>query len=127
MKLKFLIVEEIDKNIKATIHSSGKMGFTQGANKKMNLNEEKKILFAKNEEESNDLDLYVIITRDDKEGALKINKAGKYYYVNTQALFDELGIDYKNKKIMFDIIEIDYEGEKIFKFLKREKAKKIKQ
>jgi hypothetical protein len=42
MKLKFLIIEEIDKNIKATIHSSGKMGFTQGANKKMNLNEEKK-------------------------------------------------------------------------------------
>jgi hypothetical protein len=125
MKLKFIKAQEIDKNVKATVHSSGKLGFSSEAAKKLDLTSNKGILLAINEEE-NDENLYAKFIPEQNEDSFNIVKAGAYFYVNTKAFLENYGIDYKKNRLIYDIIEFNYEGEKMFKFLKREIKKKSK-
>lgn len=126
MKLIFFKAEEIEHNAKATVHTSGKLGFSSDAIDFLNLNEAKTIQFAKDEEDGNDLNLYAIINDSVQEGAFRISKAGRYFYVNTKNLFDVLGIDYKNTRIIYDLVKTEYEGKPIIKMLRREIKKKKK-
>jgi len=59
--------------------------------------------------------------KDDPHG-FKLNKAGGYYYANTKALFDRMGVNYQdtNITIIYDITEVENQDEKIFKLIKRE-------
>lgn len=123
MKLKFIKPQEIDRNIKATIHTSGKLGFSSEAAKKLDLINIKGIQIAINEEEE-DANLYIKLESQITYESFGVVKAGDYYYVNTKAFFENYGIDYKSIKIIYDIVEFDYEGEKMYKFLKREVKKK---
>lgn len=124
MKLQIIKPPDSSGLLKATIHASGKLGFSIGAIKVMNINSSSFIQIAVNTEDETDRNLYVFITTEADENTLKINKAGEYYYVSTKALFDKLEIDYRKKKIMFDIVETEYEGAKIFKLIRREKDRK---
>jgi hypothetical protein len=124
MKLKFFNPENLDKNLKATVHKTGKLGFTIEAAKKLQLSAEKSIGIAENEEDVTDKNLYVVIYPDKQRSAFNINKAGNYFYVNTKALFDNLKIDYVSNIITYDIIEESLNGEKIYKFKRRDKSKK---
>ena len=123
MKLKFLKADENIKKAKATIHSSGKLGFSTDAIQVFKLSERQSIAFAQNEEDS-DTDLYAVIYEEPTEGAYKVNKAGQYFFVNTKAMFDNLNFDYRNNKIIFDMIKIKYEDSEIIKMVKREMKKK---
>jgi hypothetical protein len=124
MKLQKIKPPDSSGLLKATIHASGKLGFSIGAIKVMNINSNNFIQIAVNSEDETDQNLYAFVTKEADENTLKINKAGNYYYVNTKALFDKLEIDYRRKKIMFDIVEIEYEEEKVFKLIRREKDRK---
>ena len=126
MKLKFIKAEDLDRNAKGTVHTSGKLGFSSDAMSLLGLDEKKFIAFATNEEDKTDENLYAVVYGSAQEGAFKINKAGEYFYVNTKSMFEALGIDYKNVKIIYDIIKTEYEGEPLFKMLKREIKKKKK-
>lgn len=126
MKLKFFNAGEIEHKAKATVHSSGKLGFSSDAIEFMNLSESKSIAFAKNEDDEDDPNLYAVVHESLKEGAFKISKAGDYFYVNTKNLFDVMGVDYKNTKVIYDLIKAEYEGGQIFKMLRREIKKKNK-
>jgi hypothetical protein len=126
MKLKFFKAEETSRNAKATVHSSGKLGFSADAIDFLEIKEGKSIELAQNEEDEKDLNLYAIVHNGIQEGAFRINKAGAYYYVNTKNLFDTLNIDYKNKKIIYDLVKFDYEGEPFIKMLRREIKKNSK-
>lgn len=124
MRLKFIKAEETERNAKATVHTSGKLGFSKDAIDYLGITEGKSIQFAQNEDDINDKNLYAKIYDGAQEGAFKISKAGEYYYVNTKNLFDSLEIDYKKVKIIYDIVMIEYEGEKIIKMIRREIKKK---
>jgi len=124
MKLKFITPDGLDKNLKATAHKSGKLGFTMDAAEKLKLTSEKSVGVAVNEDDPSDTNLYVIINEHVKDDAFKINKAGQYYYVNTKALFDALKIDYKNEWIVYDISKETIEGQLIHRFKRRERDKK---
>ncbi|MCH8032482.1 MAG: hypothetical protein IH950_01830 [Bacteroidetes bacterium] len=124
MKLQKIKPPDSSGLLKATIHASGKLGFSIGAIKVLNINSNSFIQIAVNSEDETDQNLYAFITNKADENTLKINKAGDYYYVNTKALFDKLEIDFRKKKIMFDIVEIEYEGDRIFKLIRREKDRK---
>ena len=124
MKLEKIKPPDSSGVLKATIHISGKLGFSIGAIKAMNINSNAFIQIAVNTEDDSDQNLYAFIASYKDENSLKINKAGNYYYVNTKALFDKLEIDYRRKKIMFDIVEVEYEGEKVYKLIRREKDRK---
>jgi hypothetical protein len=125
MKLKFVKAQDIDRNVKATIHSSGKLGFSSDAARKLGLNEGvKSIMIAINEDDSKDQNLYIKTLSEQGEDAFNIVKAGEYYYVNTKAFFDNYNIEYRGNRVIYDIVEFDYEGEKMLKFIKREIKKK---
>lgn len=127
MKLKFFKAEEIENNAKATVHSTGKLGFSGDAIDFLNLKSGSSIQIGKNEEDENDQNLYAVVHSDMQEGAFKISKAGDYYYVNTKNLFDTLDIDYKKTKIIYDLVKSQYEGLAIIKMVKREIKKKKKE
>lgn len=126
MKLKFLNAEEIERKAKATVHTSGKLGFSHDAAEFLNIKENKSIQFAQNEEDPNDLNLYAVVNNETQEGSFRISKAGEYFYVNTKNLFDTLNIDYKGKRIIYDLVKFEYEGKPFVKMLRREIKKKNK-
>jgi hypothetical protein len=127
MKLKFFNAEEIEQNAKATIHASGKLGFSSDSVDFLKIGENTHINLAKNEEDEGDENLYGVVVQKFEDGAFKVCKAGDYYYLNTKNLFDSLKIDYTNHKIIYDLMKISIEGMEIIKFQKRILKKKIKQ
>jgi hypothetical protein len=120
MKIKFIDFDQLDRNMKATSHKSGKIGFTMDAAKKMELTTEKSVTIGINEEDASDNNLYVIVNNGYKQGAFKILKAGQYYYVNLKPLFDSLHIDYQHKTIVYDISREAFAGLNGYKFKRRE-------
>lgn len=124
MKLKFFNPNNLDKNLKATAHKTGKLGFTVDAAKKLQLSVEKTAGIGINEDDEVDNSLYVVIYPDKQDGAFNISKAGKYYYINTKALFESLKIDYQKDYVVYDITEEVFDNQRVFKFKRREKAKK---
>lgn len=127
IKLKFIKANEITGKAKATIHQSGKLGFSNEAISYLNIKEGLHIMFAQNEDDEDDLNLYAKVTNEASEDAFKISKAGAYYYVNTKGLFDKLDIDYNKKTIIYDLTKIEVEGEEIIKLNRRDIAKKKKE
>ena len=127
MKLKFFKLADLDKNLKATVHRTGKMGFTFDAAKKLNLATMKSANIGANDEDHTDKNLYLVLYADEKQGDFKVIKAGKYFYINTKVLFDNLKIDYINETVSFDITQQEIEGQKVFAFKRRIKTKKTKE
>lgn len=120
MKLKFLDIPQPSGSVKATIHKTGKLGFSQAAIEELQIDKNTYVKIAENADDKNDRNLYMFLTKERDENALKISKAGNYYYANTKYLFDRLGFDYRNKKFIFDIIEMEYEENTIYKLIRRE-------
>jgi len=124
MELKFFNVEELDRNIKCSIHSNGKLGFSESASKKLDLDTSKSIALGINEEDNEEGNLYAVVFNHINTQAFKVSRAGEYYYLNTKPLFDKLGIKYREKRIIYDIIDFEHDGEKMYKLIKRELPKK---
>ena len=127
MKIKFFNPKNLDRNLKATVHKSGKLGFTVDAANKMDLKPNKSAGVGENEEDKSDKSLYIIIYDDIQDGAFKVAKAGEYYYLNLKNLFDTLKINYKSQSVVYDISEEIVNGQQGFKLSLRENNKKIKQ
>ncbi len=124
MGLKIFNADEFNVKLKATIHASGKLGFTEATASALQMTNEAGVKFAIDEDNENEL--YLIYCKKIEKGAFKVNKAGDYFYVNAKSLFDALGYDYKNENIMFDMIESKEYGEYIYKLKKRAKPRKEK-
>ena len=118
MRLKFHSPKDIKKVAKATIHKSGKLGFTTEAESLLKLNVGKYLKIATDEENTDD-DLYIIVTEMKADDVFPVLKAGAYYYINAKGLFRELKLNYTTQRVVFDIEEMEYEGKVIFKFTKR--------
>lgn len=128
IKLAIHKASDFDRNVKATVQSSGRLGFSEGAAKKLNLTGVEYFVLASNEEDVNDDNLYGWIEANDENGGFKVNKSGLYYNVNTKPLFDKLNIDYRDRDttIIFDIVDLEHEGNKILKLIKRIQRKSTK-
>jgi len=114
-KIKFL-KPKVESRTKASIHANGNLGFSDLASKLLNLNTNRYMKIGINEENNGDINLYVEMLDKEEEYTLKINKAGRYYYLKAKNIFDELDIDYKNKRIIYDIYQIEEQGKKYYKF-----------
>lgn len=125
MKIKFYKPEELEKNLKVTIHKTGKMGFTMDAAKKLLLPEMNTSDIGSNEEDEKDECLYLAIYKGN-EGGFKVSKAGQYYYINTKVLFDNLKVDYSKGNIVYDMSEIEIDGTTYYKLKRRRKEDKNK-
>jgi hypothetical protein len=128
IKLKILKANEFERNVKATLQSTGRLGFSDGARKKMQIETGKYLVIATNEEDESDDNLYAWLEDTAENGGFRLNKGGEYFNANTKPLFDGLGIDYKddNNLIIYDIVDFDNDGTSIFKFTKRIHARNKK-
>lgn len=120
MKITFYNPDELDKNLKVTIHKTGKMGFTMDAAKKLSLIEMKSANIGVNNEDPEDDCLYLAIYKDINKGGFRISKAGSYYYINTKILFDNLKLDYSKGNVSYDMAEEKIDDEIMYKLKKRE-------
>lgn len=120
MKIKFIAPKVVRGRVKCTVHRNGKLGFSQAAKIRLGINNTYYAKIGINEEDTNDKNLYMLLTQQGDEESFKVSKAGNYLYLNTRNLFDELHIDYKNKKIIFDIEEIQHDGMTLYKLIRRE-------
>lgn len=111
-------------NIKASVHKSGKMGFSQAAIEYLKMADNTYLKIGINKDDRADKNLYVVVVRAQENDTLKINKAGNYYYINTKALFDKMEVDYQKSLIIYDIVDMEYEGMQIYKFIRRIKDRK---
>ena len=101
MEISFFKAKDFDGNLKATVHASGKLGFTDAAIKRIGLHEKKGIKIGQNKSDPTDKNLYIVFTEDLDDETFKINKAGAYYYVNTKPLFENMEIPFKTKRVFF--------------------------
>ena len=124
MNIKFFKSSELETNVKATVHSNGRLGFNSNAQKKLRLDDFKYVLIGCDEDAEGDEVLYLQPTNDKESDGFSLALAGGYYYANAKALFEKLGTDYENKKVIYNISEISVEGEIYFKLRKREIERK---
>lgn len=121
MKLRYFNADDYSTKLKVTVQHTGKLGFTRQTADTLGFGKraENFIIIATDEESEGDL--YLINGATTSEHPFRVNKAGDYYYANTAALFDEIGIDYKDTgiTIIFDLIKIKDETLDIYKMNKR--------
>lgn len=128
-EIEYFEPEEKYGSIKATVHRSGKLGFTQGAAKLIDFeaNPMFKIGRKRSEAASNDI-LYMIPVKEKDDLTFTALKAGGYYYLKTKRLLTQIGIDYRNvegESISFEIDEIVENGSKYYKLIRRKKKNHI--
>lgn len=114
-----LSASKFTSKLKATIHTSGKLGFTEVTAKELGFGDstDNYIQFA--QDDDNPEILYLINDAIDDGDSFRVSKAGKYYYVNTKLLFDSLGIDYVNSTVIFDMIKTKVGDKEMYKMTPR--------
>ncbi len=101
MKLTTLSARRFQTKLKATIQSSGRLGFTDRTAKELQLEKGSRLKFLMDDESKA---LFLVKMAGEDEDAFDVKLSGSYFYVATKLLFDELGYDYKNRNIMFDLV-----------------------
>ena len=124
MTISIISAKQFATKLKATIQSSGRLGFTEETAKVLDLSSGKHAKFAKDDENGS---LYLIICNEGSEDAFEIRESSGYFYVPARLMFDMLGFDYEHNTIMFDLIrqtslDDDLQGQ-VF-FMKRRQNKK---
>lgn len=124
MNITFFKASDLESNMKATIHVSGRLGFNSNAIRKMNFDEYKFIKIGQSENYEKDKILYLALSKEESDVTFAVSKAGEYFYANTKALFDLLEYEYESKKIIFDMSDVTISNEKYFKLKPRIRERK---
>ena len=130
--IRIIKTRDFNVKLKATIPSSGRLGFTSDTAVALSLSSASFAKFANDDED--DKALYLIISSSEDEDSFKVTKSGAYYYLPTSLMFDAFGYDYKRYNIMFDLVRIseldELLGGNVYKLNKRvlmRKEKKTKE
>lgn len=99
--LKILSVKEYGASLKATIQSTGKLGFSSATAAVLELASHTHVRFAKEDDQSDVLYLAVMPGAD--EDGFKLMQSSGYYNVSTRPLFDALQVDYKSRTVIYDL------------------------
>ena len=103
--------------LKATIHSSGKLGFTEVTARELGFGDNSFVKFAQDNDDKTILYLINNTSQDDE--AFRVCKAGRYFYINTKIMFDSLDVDYKSKTVIFDLVRVKEADGDVYKLNKR--------
>lgn len=101
MGLKFIDTSLCKQRLKCTIQASGKLGFPSYTADSLQLEKGKCVKFAQDDENMDVL--YMVFVEEEDPQTLKVAKAGMYYYIPTQAMFDLLKYDYKTWTYIYDL------------------------
>lgn len=111
--------------LKATIQSTGRLGFTFDTMEMLKLTPECSIYLAP--DDSNKRVMYMGVLRERKDDAFPVLSSGKYVYLNTRQLFETLGIDFVNNVNIFDLSRFE-EGDEVmesecYKMVRRDRQR----
>lgn len=124
MSYVILKASDYQTKLKAAIHATGKLGFSENTAKELGFNESRESFIKLAQDEEAEEVLYLINNTENDDEAFKVNRAGKYYYVNTKLLFDALGFDYSKRTLIFDMTKEKNEDLEIYRMKLREVKKK---
>lgn len=99
--LKLINAVQYSTKLKATIQSTGRLGFTKETADILELSTDKSIQFARDEAADNAL--YMVLYPSVKTEAFQVCKSGDYFYLATKLMFDDFGVDYKTLNVMYDL------------------------
>ena len=111
--------------LKATIQSTGRLGFTFDTMEMLKLTPECSIYLAP--DDSSKRIMYMGVLRERRDDAFPVLSAGKYVYLNTRQLFETLGIDFVNNVNFYDLSRYE-EGDEImesecYKMVRRDRPR----
>lgn len=111
--------------IKATVHKSGKLGFSIGASKLIDFEKNKlfKIGRKKDTQDATNEILYLIPVDTEDDLTFKVMRAGAYYSIKIKRLLSQMNIDYRNETetVSYDIDEVKENDKKYFKLVRKKK------
>jgi len=125
VELEFFRASQDFGTVKATVHKSGKLGFSTGAAQKLELAQGVSFLVARDKSDPDSKALYLKMSSVDTEDAYKVAKAGKYFYLRIKNILDTMGFDYATASVIFNIQEVSVGGDVLYKLV-RKPAKKEK-
>lgn len=119
MAYKILKAGDFQARFKATVHKSGKLGFTDATAKELGF-ESKSAPYVKFAVDEDDPSLlYLINMKEGDEDSFRVSKAGSYYYVNTRLMFDSLQVDYVKETVIYDMVRIANDENGVYRMTKR--------
>lgn len=128
MAFQFIQLNSCNVNLRCTIQSTGKLGFTAATATALHLEKDKQVKFAQDTEDNSIL--YMVFVADKTDETFGVIKSGSYYTLPTKGLFDMLHYDYKNKTIIFDMVrakELDFEAQgQVYRMTRRVIEKRMK-
>lgn len=107
--------------IKATVHKTGKLGFSSGAAKLLEFEKLKYFQIGFNKADTQDKSLYLFPLNEEAPKAFKLIKAGEYYYLFIKSILREQQIDYKNESVIYDIEQITINNKMCYKLIRRKR------
>lgn len=102
MAFQFIQLNNCNVNLRCTIQSTGKLGFTRATAEALHLEKDMQVKFAQDTE--SDSILYMVFVPEKTDDSFGVIKSGEYFTLPTRGLFEMLGYDYKEKTIIFDMV-----------------------
>lgn len=99
--MKILSSKQYGVNLKATVQSTGKLGFSGPTAAALQLSAGTYVRFAQDDDPDETLYLAVMDGKD--EDGFKLLQSGGYYNVTTKPLFEALGVDFKSQTVIYDL------------------------
>lgn len=104
--------------LKATVHKTGKLGFTDATAKHLGLTNGAKVQFATDSEDEHCF--YLINKPNSGDDLFEVKGAGGYFFVNIKNLLDKRGVDYANQTVIYDMErDSNYPDMEIYKLKER--------
>lgn len=113
--------------LKATVHASGKLGFSEITAKELGFSGDVDHFVQFAQDDDNPAVLYLINDTPDDGDSFKVCKAGTYYYINAKLMFDSLGVDYTNKTVIYDMGKAQGGEGNVYKMTRRELERQKKE
>jgi len=106
--------------LKASVHKTGRLGFSSDAAEYLGLKEGYSASILMNDDDSNDKNLYVQIHHNQEDSDnFKIGKAGEYFYIGMKWFYHYHNEDYLSQDISYDITKTEIDGEPFFVFKRK--------
>jgi hypothetical protein len=119
MTIQYFNAKQLSAGVKATVHNTGRLGFSRSAEEVLKLHSVKSVTIGRGGDYQAEGVLYLIPDTGYKPESFVVRKAGPYYYAFTRHLFRMLGEDFEKKKIVFDIEAETVDGQQVFKLKRR--------
>ncbi len=126
MKLKFITPAMQQPVYRASVHRTGRIGFSIQTAKRFEISIDKSMGLAINDDDPNDTSIYGLLYEKGKPDTYRITKGGDYHSVNAKSFFDTISVEYANGDLSYNVSEVDIEGTRALKFSPRISEKKSK-